>query len=97
SRPARAVRSSRREASRQRFELTRVTAVSAAPVVQPIRLASRGCQAGTFTIADIAMANVLRLVDRSDALATYPACREYVARATVRPAFLEIPRRPDCA
>ena len=33
------------------------------------------------------MADVLRLVDRFDGLVNYPACRDYVARATARPAF----------
>jgi glutathione S-transferase len=48
-----------------------------------------GCEwlAGTFSIADIVMADVLRLVDRFDGLAAYPASRDYVARATARPAF----------
>ena len=32
-------------------------------------------------------ADALRLVDRFDGLAAYPACRAYVARATARPAF----------
>ena len=41
----------------------------------------------TFSVADILMADVLRLVDRFDGLAGYPACRTYVARATARPAF----------
>lgn len=45
--------------------------------------------AGRFTVADILMADVLRLVDRFDGLANYPACREYMARATARPAFLK--------
>jgi len=45
--------------------------------------------AGTFSVADILMADVLRLVDRFDGLAAYPACRAYVARATVRPAFVK--------
>lgn len=44
--------------------------------------------AGPFSVADIAMADVLRLVDRFDGLAAFPACRAYVARATARPAFL---------
>ncbi len=35
------------------------------------------------------MADVLRLVDRFDGLAGYPACRGYVQRATARPAFLK--------
>ena len=43
--------------------------------------------ADSFSIADILMADVLRLVDRFDGLAEYPACRAYVARATARPAF----------
>jgi len=45
--------------------------------------------AGTFSVADILMADVLRLVDRFDGLANYPACRAYVARATARPAFVK--------
>ena len=45
--------------------------------------------AGTFSVADILMADVLRLVDRFDGLANYPACRDYVARATARPAFVK--------
>jgi glutathione S-transferase len=43
--------------------------------------------AGTFSVADILMADVLRLVDRFDALKDFPACHAYVARATARPAF----------
>jgi glutathione S-transferase len=42
---------------------------------------------GTFCVADILMADVLRLVDRFDGLAKYPAARAYVGRATARPAF----------
>ena len=45
--------------------------------------------AGTFSVADILMADVLRLVDRFEGLKDYPACRAYVARATSRPAFLK--------
>jgi glutathione S-transferase len=45
--------------------------------------------AGTFSVADILMADVLRLVDRFDGLAKYPACRAYVARATARPSFVK--------
>lgn len=45
--------------------------------------------AGTFSIADILMADVLRLVDRFDGLAEFPACHAYVARATTRPAFMK--------
>jgi len=43
--------------------------------------------AGEFSIADILMADVLRLVDRFDGLTNYPACRTYMERATQRPAF----------
>jgi glutathione S-transferase len=42
---------------------------------------------GGFTVADIAMADVLRLMDRIGELAPYPAARAYVTRATDRPAF----------
>ena len=45
--------------------------------------------AGTFSVADILMADVLRVVSRFDGLAEYPACRAYVARATARPAFVK--------
>ena len=44
---------------------------------------------GTFSVADILMADVLRLVDRFDGLAKFAACRAYVARATARPAFVK--------
>lgn len=56
--------------------------------LEPV-LAGREWLAGTFSIADILMADVLRLVDRFDGLADYPACRDYLARATARPAFLK--------
>jgi glutathione S-transferase len=52
-------------------------------------LVEREWLAGTFSVADILMADVLRLVDRFDGLANYPACRGYVARATARPAFMK--------
>ena len=44
---------------------------------------------GAFSVADVLMADVLRPVDRFDGLADYPACRDYVARATARPAFVK--------
>ncbi|AXI03947.1 glutathione S-transferase family protein [Aquirhabdus parva] len=50
-------------------------------------LAKREWLAGSFSIADILMADVLRLVDKFGGLAQYPACRDYVARAIARPAF----------
>lgn len=54
--------------------------------LEPV-LAAREWLAGTFSIADIMMADILRLVDRFDGLADYPACRAYVQRASARPAF----------
>ncbi|ESQ86697.1 glutathione S-transferase [Asticcacaulis sp. AC460] len=54
--------------------------------LEPV-LAGREWLAGGFSVTDIAMADVLRLVDRFDGLANYPACRAYVQRATARPAF----------
>ncbi len=54
--------------------------------MEPV-LAGREWLAGTFSVADILMADVLRLINRFDGLAEYPACRDYVARATARPAF----------
>ena len=50
-------------------------------------LADRKWLAGSFSVADILMADVLRVVERFDGLAERPACRDYVARATTRPAF----------
>jgi glutathione S-transferase len=52
-------------------------------------LTGREWLVGTFSVADILMSDVLRLVDRFDGLADYPACRAYVARATARPAFVK--------
>nr|GAJ36009.1 glutathione S-transferase [Bradyrhizobium sp. DOA9] len=54
--------------------------------LEPV-LGSREWLAGSFSIADILMADVLRVVDRFGGLADSPACRAYVARATARPAF----------
>jgi glutathione S-transferase len=56
--------------------------------LEPV-LAGREWLAGSFSVADILMSDVLRLVDRFDGLAGYPACRDYVARATARPAFMK--------
>lgn len=56
--------------------------------MEPV-LAERAWLAGSFSIADILMADALRLVDRFDGLADYPACRAYVARATSRPSFVK--------
>jgi glutathione S-transferase len=52
-------------------------------------LAGREWLARSFSVADILMADVLRLVDRFDGLKGYPACRAYVARATARPSFVK--------
>jgi glutathione S-transferase len=54
--------------------------------MEPV-LAHRAWLAGAFSVADILMADVLRLVDRFDGLKDHPACREYVARAMARPFF----------
>jgi len=56
--------------------------------MEPV-LSKRPWLAGSFSIADILMSDVLRLVNRFDRLARYPACREYVERATARPAFVK--------
>ncbi len=52
-------------------------------------LAGREWLVGSFSVADILMADVLRLVDRFDGLTGYPACGDYVARATARPSFVK--------
>ena len=56
--------------------------------MEPV-LASREWLAGSFSIADILMADVLRLVARFDGLAAHPACLSYVERAKARPAFVK--------
>ena len=56
--------------------------------MEPV-LAGREWLAGSFSVADILMADVLRLVDRFEGLTGYPACRDYVARATARPPFVK--------
>ena len=43
--------------------------------------------AGRFTVADLLMADVMRQVDRFDGLSDHAACRDFLARATARPAF----------
>ncbi len=52
-------------------------------------LTGREWLAGTFSVADILMADVLRTADRFGGLADYGAARAYVARATARPAFVK--------
>jgi glutathione S-transferase len=56
--------------------------------MEPV-LAQREWLAGSFSVADILMADVLRLVDRFDALKDYPGCRDYLGRATARPPFVK--------
>ena len=56
--------------------------------LEPV-LAGREWLAGPFSVADILMADVLRLVDRFDGLAGCLACRNYIARATSRPSFVK--------
>lgn len=60
--------------------------VSRLPHMEKV-LATREWLAGPFTIADIVMADTLRLVDRFDGLTDFPAARAYVGHATARPAF----------
>ena len=54
--------------------------------LEPV-LAKGSWLAGSFSVADILMVDVLRLVDRFGGLADFPAARAYIARATARPAF----------
>jgi glutathione S-transferase len=56
--------------------------------LEPV-LTGREWLAESFSVADIAMADVLRLVDRLEGLKEYPASRAYLARATARPAFVK--------
>ncbi len=56
--------------------------------LEPV-LGRREWLAETFSVADILMADVLRIVDRFDGLAQYPACQTYVARAKARPSFVK--------
>lgn len=50
-------------------------------------LKDREWLAGSFSIADILTADVLRAHDGAGRLDNYPACRGYIGRATARPAF----------
>lgn len=52
-------------------------------------LADREWLAGAFSVADIAMSDVLRQLEDYDLFDDRPACRDYVARAKARPAFLK--------
>ena len=50
-------------------------------------LAKREWLAGSFSVADILMVDVLRLIDRFNGLEEAPTCKAYVQRASARPAF----------
>ena len=50
-------------------------------------LAKREWLAGQFSVADILMVDVLRLIDRFNGLADAPLCKAYVERGVARPAF----------
>ncbi len=52
-------------------------------------LAAHHWLVGNFSVADILMADVLRIVDRFKGLAEFPACSAYFARATARPSFVK--------
>lgn len=52
-------------------------------------LADREWLTGRFSVADLMMADVFRPIDRFEGLEAYPACRDYMARATSRPAFVK--------
>lgn len=52
-------------------------------------LAKREWLAGSFSIADILMTEVLRAIDMFDRMSRHPACLAYTARAMARPAFLK--------
>ena len=56
--------------------------------LEPV-LTKRKWLAGSFSIADILMSDALRLVHRFGKLSKHAGCREYVARATARPAFIK--------
>jgi len=55
--------------------------------LEPVLAGREWLVGGRFTIADLLMADVLRVVDRQGALKAYPAASAYLARATARPAF----------
>lgn len=50
-------------------------------------LAKREWLAGSFSIADILMVDVLRLIDRFHGLDEAPICKAYMERGAARPAF----------
>jgi glutathione S-transferase len=52
-------------------------------------LAGREWLTGSFSVADILMADVLCLVNTFDGQAKYPNGGNYVTRATARPSFVK--------
>ena len=54
--------------------------------LEPV-LKAREWLAGGFSVADILMADVLRLIDRFGGLEHHPVAAAYLARAVARPAF----------
>jgi glutathione S-transferase len=50
-------------------------------------LAKREWLAGSFSVADILMVDVLRLIDRFKGLDEAPTCKAYIERGMARPAF----------
>ena len=57
--------------------------------LDPVLAGREWLVADRFSVADIAMAEVLRIVGRFNALADFPGCAAYVARAVARPAFVK--------
>jgi len=55
--------------------------------LEPVLAKREWLAADRFSVADIQMVDVLRLVNRFDGLAKYSACHAYMERATQRPAF----------
>jgi glutathione S-transferase len=55
--------------------------------MEPVLAGREWLVAGRFGVADILMADVLRVVDKFDGLKAHPACKAYVDRALARPAF----------
>ncbi|MFT3688259.1 glutathione binding-like protein [Paenirhodobacter sp.] len=67
-------------------EHARRTSLTRLDALEPL-MADRGWIAGDFSVADIIMADVLRLVETEGQLGDHPALSGYVARAIARPAF----------
>lgn len=57
--------------------------------LEPVLQGRDWLAAGRFTVADILMADALRVPEKRGALEAHPALQAYVARACARPAFLK--------